>query len=1183
MANKWTDEQMSAINSRNENLLLSAAAGSGKTAVLVERIISRLTDKVNPISADRLLVVTFTNAAAAEMRERIILALTVLSEENPADENIQNQLLLLKKAQITTIDSFCIDLLRNNFVSADLPPDFKIADPTENTVMREEVLDTVLTEMYDDEEFAESYFNLLEMYANSKANDRAFRELVDSLYNFSMSLPAPEKWLLDSAESFKNCVDFEDTVWCKTLISEAKREIMSCLCDCDAMIDYAQKDNLTSYHTILIEDKNAIFKLLENEKYDELCSAVKDLEFKRRPSAPKDYVPLYFDTINEMRDKVKDRITKLTKKFFTLSSAENSEAICKIYPAMRCLAEIVIRLNNRFTEEKLKQNMLDFSDCEHRCLEILTKENGEATEIAKITKEKYDEIYIDEYQDTSRLQEAIFTAIKKEDNLFMVGDIKQSIYRFRNTDPSLFKNKRDLYLSGESEKSRTIYLSKNFRSRENVLASVNYIFERIMSEESGEIDYNDAEKLYTGASFPENDINPIDSRTEVCVIDVKALKESEEIEETEKCELQALLTAKKIAELIENGTQVFEKGEYRPIKYSDICIISRNTKNCVPALVSVLSDYGIPCYSENTGSLLDSSEVITMLNILSVVDNPISDIPLLSVLRSLIFGFSSEILARIRCFNKKSSFYEAMKLCAESDTDEGRASKDALEVISDLRKKSKYLSVSELIMDIYNSTGFYDAQQTQINGELRRANLMLLYNRAKEYEKTGLKGLYNFIRFINSYKESGSSFDAAKTVGAEHDAVRIMSIHKSKGLEFPVVFLFSAEHKFNMQDLAKNVLYHAEYGLGPKFVDTDLRITYLFAPRVALDTVLRRENIAEEMRILYVALTRAKEKLIIIGSEGNIEKKIISCSYGGGIRKISNSRDLGSSYLDWILTALVNHPDCEELRNVCATVKPIVDDNSKFKVEIIKSTEELMPYRKDMSDTEKESEALSESIKELISYNYPNIPDTHLPSKITVTELKRKMTESDEKTAYLFTPLKQKSYIRSGLTNAEIGTAHHTVMQHIDLSAKLETKEDVWEQILKIKEKGFLTREEAGAVNAEKIARFFNSKTGEIIKTAKKVRREVMFGIEKPASLLLKDVKSDKNIMLQGIIDCVAETDEGLFIIDYKTDRTFNPDETVEKYKIQLECYKMAAEMIYGKKVISKILYLFDADMGVNI
>ena len=1183
MANKWTDEQLSAISSRNENLLLSAAAGSGKTAVLVERIIRRLTDKENPVSADRLLVVTFTNAAAAEMRERIILALTALSEENPTDENLKNQLLLLKKAQITTIDSFCIDLLRNNFVTADLPPDFKIADPTENTVMREEVLETVLTEMYDDEEFAESYFDLLEMYANSKANNKSFCELVDALYNFSMSLPDPENWLIKSSESFNTSENFEDTIWCKTLLFEAKKEIESSILDCDTMIEYAKRDNLSAYHTILLEDKDSLSKLLKKENYNDLKTQVSEISFKRRPNAPKDYVPVYFDTINDMRDKVKKHISGLTEDYFTLTAGENEEAIHKIYPAMKCLCEIVIRLNKRFKEEKLKQNLLDFSDCEHMCLEVLTDENGDLSEIAKITREKYDEIYIDEYQDTSRLQEAIFSSIKKENNLFMVGDIKQSIYRFRNTDPSLFKNKRDLYLSGESDKSRIIYLSKNFRSRENVLASVNYIFERIMSEDSGEIDYNDSEKLYTGATFPENDINPIDSKTEVCIIDETLVKESDEVSDAEKYELQALLTAKKIAELIENRTQVFDKGSYRPIKYSDICIISRNTKSSVPALVSVLSDYGIPCYSENTGSLLDSSEVLTMLNILSVIDNPISDIPLLSVLRSLIFGFSSETLAKIRCFNKKSSFYEAMKLCAESDTPEGNASKSALELILNLRKKSKYLSVSELIMDIYNSTGIYDAQQTQTNGELRRANLMLLYNRAKDYEKTGLKGLYNFIRFINSYKESGSSFDSAKTVGAEHDAVRIMSIHKSKGLEFPVVILFSAEHRFNMQDLTKSVLYHAEYGFGPKFVDTDLRITYPFAPRVALSTVLKRENIAEEMRILYVALTRAKEKLIIIGSEKDSTKKIISCSNGGGRRKISNSKDIGNSYLDWILTALVNHPDCDVLRNVCGVVKPIVEDNSKFKVEIIKSYDELMPYEKEITEEKAETETLPDEIKELISYNYPDIEDTRLPSKITVTELKRKMTESDENTAYLFAPSKKRITEKSGLTFAEIGTAYHTVMQHIDLSASLETKDDISEQIRIIKEKGFLTQEEAGAINAEKIARFFNSRTGEIMKNAKSVRREVMFGIQKRANELLKDVKSDKNIMLQGIIDCVAETDEGLFIIDYKTDKTFNPEDTVEKYKIQLECYKMAAEMIYGKKVISKILYLFDADMGVNI
>ena len=1183
MATNWTEEQRAAIETKNHNLLLSAAAGSGKTAVLVGRIIERLTDKENPILADRLLVVTFTNAAAAEMRERIISALSDLTEKNPNDSFLQNQLVLAKKAQITTIDSFCIDVLRNHFAGANLSPDFKIADPTENSLMRDEVLDEVITEMYDDEVFADDFFLVLESYANSKANDTAFRELIHSIYNFSMSLPNPKEWLRDAAEEFNKEKDFNNTIWCHALLKEAKEEIEAQLLDYDTMKSFAREDNLLDYETHLLEEGEMIKGLLNFDCYDDLKCAIENITYKNRPKKPKDFEPRFLDTINDMREKNKKRLKKTFDTFFNLTSYEQGEAILKSYPLMRCVSEIVIRLIDKFLEAKLNRNVIDFSDCEHMCLELLVDENGKLTQTANEIKNKYDEIYIDEYQDTSRLQEAIFSAIKKEDNLFMVGDIKQSIYRFRNTEPTLFKAKRELYMSGESEKDRLIILSKNFRSRENVLNSVNYIFERVMSEKSGEIEYDDTEKLYYGANFPDDAVNPVDTKCDVCIIDVSSVEELSEDDETEKTYLQAQLTAKKIAELIKSRAEIFDKGIYRPIKYSDICIISRNTKSSAPILVSVLSELGIPCFSENTGEFLESIEITTMLSILSVIDNPVSDIPLLAVLRSIIFGLSSDELANIRCADKKSSFYDALIACSHTDTPEGAISKNVLMQINDFREKSKYMSVSDLILEIYNKTGFYDAQRTQPNGEIRQANLRLLYSRAKEYEKTAFKGLYSFVRFINDYSASGSDFDAAKVVGSEQDAVRIMSIHKSKGLEFPVVILFGAEHKFNMQDLSKGILYHAEYGFGPKFVDTDLRITYPFAPRVALSSVLKRESIAEEMRILYVAMTRAKEKLIIIGSEKNLKAKINSLSNSGNERKISNIKSLGNSYLDWIIASLINHPDGKPLRDMCDLSKPVIEDNSRFLVEIYETPESVyMEENETLENEQIENFNIDPQILKTVFYEYPNMDDTHLPSKITVTELKRKVQDTDTDAVYLFKP-ERKLKRSTKLTSAEIGTAYHTVMQHIDLSGKLECREDVVSQINIIKDKGLLTNEEAGAINPEKILKFFLSNTGKLIKSAKKVKREVMFGIERPAKTLLPEFKSEKNIMLQGVIDCVAETDDGLIIIDYKTDKTYNDNDTVEKYKIQLECYSMAAETIFKKKVILKILYLFDSDMGITI
>lgn len=1187
VAMNWTDEQQAAIDSKQQNLLLSAAAGSGKTAVLVGRIVARLTDEKTPIPADRLLVVTFTNAAATEMRERILASLTVMAEAQPENAFLANQLLLIKKAQITTIDAFCIDLLRQHFVTAGLSPDFRIADPTENTVMRDKALDDVLTQMYDDEVYADAFFALLESYANAKANDKMFREMVHALFLFAMSLPNPKTWLLRSAEAFSDCTTFEDTIWCDFVLKEIKSELQKCISEYNFMISLAQEDGFSAYETVLVEEREQLKKVQALSTYDSLKENLDAFSFKTRPRVPKDFLPIYMETINHTRDRIKKvRMARLREKFLSISANEQMDAIKKMYPAMQCLSEIVIRLMDTFLDHKLEKNMLDFNDCEHLCLSILVDENGNITDTAEEIKNQFDEIYIDEYQDTSKLQEAIFSAIKKEDNLFMVGDIKQSIYRFRNTDPTLFLEKQTSFSDDADAKNRKIILSKNFRSRKNVLSCVNYIFERIMSQDSGEVDYNDEQKLYPGASFPDDAVAPLDTDTQLCLINLSALKESadEDMEDVEKIEYEAILTADKIAELMESGEQIYANGVYRPVRYSDICVISRNVKDVSQVLPAVLSERGIPCFCENVGGFLNSTEIITAIAMLSVIDNPMQDIPLLTVLRSVMFGFSADTLAKIRCYDKYGTFYDALKACAKTSAPESESAREVLAFVSTYIEKSKYMSVSVLLQDLYNQTGFYDAQQTQPNGVVRRANLRLLHNRAKEFERTGLKGLYSFLQFIEGYQASGSDFDAAKTIGVEQDAVRIMSIHKSKGLEFPVVILFGIERSFNKMDLLKGVLYHANLGYGPKFVDTKLRITYPIAPRVAVEYALRSESLAEEMRILYVAMTRAKEKLIFIGAVQDVTKRINACADGGAIRKIpAHITSEADSYLDWILLALLNHPDCGALRTYSETERKICADDSRFSVEIVGDIATFLPV--EMIEEEKAKVPKNEisEILPLLSYVYPNQEDTVLPTKITVTELKRKNQEIEEGSVYLFQPKTVPNVSTKKLTGAQIGTAYHVVMQHLDLTRPLDNKDEIRLQIIEIKEKGYLTDQEAGAVNPEKIVKFFLSGAGHFVLSANKVRREVMFAITECASKLSKEFKSNQDIMLQGVIDCVAETDEGLYIIDYKTEKTFSPQDTVEKYKVQLECYKMAAERIFHKPVLGKMLYLFDTDMSLML
>jgi len=1182
LATKWTNDQQAAIMSRGQNLLLSAAAGSGKTAVLVERIITRITDKENPIDADRLLVVTFTNAAANEMRERIIAALEKKISQNPADKLLARQLTLVKKAQITTIDSFCIDILRNFFVEADLSPDFSVVDPAECRVMLEEAVDKVINEMYDDPELGGDFLCLMESYANSKANDIALRELITSIYYFSKSLPYPDEWLDISVERFDIKGDFDECEYKKILMQEIYSECERCVSEYNIMLELAVKDEFYLYESLLREEREFFDNCLSISDYDELRNEITNYIFKRRPAVPKNLTPAHIDTVNEMRDKIKQkRMGKLCEKLLNLSSHQQQTAIKKMYPLVKCLAETIKRLSSTFGEMKMSKNMLDFSDCEHGCLSVLSNSS-----VADIVRERYDEIYIDEYQDTSKLQEAIFASIKKEDNLFMVGDIKQSIYRFRNTDPILFKTKRDAYSKEEDAPNRKIILSKNFRSRENILASVNCIFERIMSAESGEIDYNEDEKLYLGADFPDDAHNPMSYETEIAILDTQSIGEETE-DDYEKIELEAMYCANRIAELIESGAQVYDHGKYRNITYRDICIISRNVRDNAIILNAVFADYGIPCFAENTGSYFASREVDIMLSMLAVIDNPYQDLPLLSVLRSVMFNLSSDELAIIRSHNKKKSYYDAILACAETDTPQGEICRGIVGALESFSEKAKYMSVSELILDIYNTTGYYDAQQTLTNGVMRRANLRLLYNRAKAYEGTGLKGLYSFIKFINDFKSTGNDLESAHLAGEQNDAVRIMSIHKSKGLEFPVVILFAAEHKFNLLDLHKNVLYHAELGFGPKFVDTDLRITYTFAPRAALESALYRESVAEEMRILYVALTRAKEKLIIIGADKNIKRKVRSCLSGEHSNQINGALVTEhTSYLDWIIMALVDHRDAKALRELVEGDREqyIFEDESKFDVKIISDKSQLGFADSESNSDSRQGAVDADAIVSLINFVYPDKDETRMPSKITVSELKkRKESEMLSDGMQVFARPKKISEKTAGLTASQIGTAYHTVLQKYDLSAPAETRDDIKNQIDAIKEKGFLTEEEAGAVNPDKILKFFASGTGKMIKNAKEVKREFMFGVSIPAKNFIADTKSEREIMLQGIIDCVVITDEGIVVIDYKTDRTFDESDTVEKYRVQLDCYKYAAEKIFKKPVISKILFMLDSGMAMTL
>ncbi len=1186
MARNWTKDQHAAIYARESDVLVAAAAGSGKTAVLVERIIERITDEKHPIDLDRLLVVTFTNAAAAEMRQRIISALTQRIELNPENKNLRRQLALLPKASITTIHSFCLRVLRSNFNLLGLDPGFRLAETTENELLRLSALEEVMEEMYEDPIYSDDFLKLTEAYLNIKNQDN-FYILINQIYDFSMSLPNPELWLYQAASAF-NCSDvtsIDEITFGKVILRAGKDVLRSIIDKYNLMIQMSMDDCDSDEMTALLIDEKKLFSaFLDADTYSALYSGIHDFSFRTVPRVKKGESPRNREDIRRIRDDIKkSEMEKLKGDLFLFTDQEQVDILSKLFPLMQCLSELVRRLTVRFDEKKDAKNLLNYNDLEHGCYKLLVNEDGTPTELAETLKGQYDEILIDEYQDTSALQEAIFSSIKNEKGTFLVGDVKQSIYRFRNTNPELFREKKERYFEDENATERKIILSKNFRSKSHVLESINFIFSRIMSEGAGEIDYNEEEMLYPGAEYPEMK-RPIPKDTEICIVDMDSEEsetedESEDSAELETVEAEAIITAKKITALIENQYEVSGKNGVRPIRYRDICVLMRSTKHSADIFAKILTDYGIPCYSDAGSSFLQSEEIITMMSLLKIIDNPHQDIPLLSVLRSQLYAFTTDELAEIRLAKKYSDYYDAIIERALIKDGLGNKLKDFLERLNVFREKSRLLNTAELIWYLYMETGFYEAQATLPGGNLRRMNLRLLYTRASSYEKTGLKGLYMFINFIDKYQSTGGDYDAARNLGEEQDVVRIMSIHKSKGLEFPVVILAGIGKRFNTEEFKRKVFFHSQLGYGPQYIDTDFGITYHNVARAAVKHVLHAENLSEELRILYVALTRAREKLIMVGSCRNIARQVHKCCIGINKAKIPHFNILkGNSYLYWLLMALLPHKDGKPLRDLGELQTGVLPDSyGDFSIEIFHT--DLLSYEGGAEHDTAINDELSLDILPSVAIENKLYPYSTLPGKVTVSEIKRKYMDDSDDSVYLYPrPSFLKEHTKK-LTSAEYGTSMHTVLEHLDYANCLSL-DDINFQIEKLYQKNLLSEEEKSCISADKILTFMNSEIGFKLKNSKKVLREVSFGLTVDAAPLFHQ---NGQVMMQGMIDCVIFEPSGISIVDYKTDRGESPKEIINKYKIQLDCYSEAAEKIFSEKVLHKYLYLFSFDTWIEV
>ena len=1217
---KWTKEQEQAIYEENTNILVAAAAGSGKTAVLVERIINKIINE--NIDIDKLLVVTFTNAAASEMRERVLNAIYEKLENDSENQNLQRQITLLNKASICTIDSFCLDVVRNHFYELDnVSPNFRIGDTTEIELLKQEIIEEIFEKKYEEED---KDFNTLINTYTSYRDDTPLKEIILKIYNYIQSNPFPEKWLNEKIEMFnlegkkEEYSDFSNTVWGEELLKEVEEELID---DITALQDIEESlsfdPELNKFWQTIRSDIDMLQTLKNNlDNWDRAYEISKNINFVTWPR--KKIESSIKEEAKIIRDDVKKKLNKVINKILICDSDEAKQDIQDMYNVLDKLKYVILEFQEEFSKRKRERNIVDFNDIEHFALKILLKETEEGkiepTDVAKKYKEKYIEMAIDEYQDSNLVQEYILNAVSKGDNIFMVGDVKQSIYKFRQAMPELFLDKYKNYKKIEDKKQEDnlkIKLFKNFRSRENVLKFTNLIFQDIMSNLLGDIEYNQEEYLNLGAQYPEEKQN---LNTEINIIDLKENEEEqsnvstedlnenveneEQQERIEDIELEARFVANKIREIVQNKYQIWDakKDTYRDIKYKDIVVLLRSTSNIAPIFEQEIIRLDMPVFSDSSQEYLDSIEIQTIMSLLKIIDNPMQDIPLVTVLRSNIGKFTDDELVEIRLSDKYENYYTCMK---KAKLDVNPKLKDKIqrffESIEEWRKEQEYLSLDELIWKIYIDTGYYNYVGVMPNGALRQANLKMLFQRAKQYESSNFKGLYNFINFIEKLRLSSGDLGAAKLIGENDDVIRIMSIHKSKGLEFPVVFLSSTGKQFNLMDLNQNILLHQEMGIGVKYINYERQVQYDTLTKTAMKNKILVETLSEEMRILYVALTRAKEKLFITGlskdyekEAENIEKQI--CRYPKYLDKINPILvKKYKRYLDWIM--LVYNYEKE-------TAKNFVNFNIYKKKELLDSFENIKKEEIDAKEFLEKQDVDNDKIKkieEILNWSYDYELSTTIPTKTSVTKIKQMQNEENIETTldnYLINvekdeknkekvqenSLPKPQFLRKEdddkLTSAQKGTLVHLCLQKLNEKQEY-TLQEIKDLINELELKQIITNKEARSISTYKILAFTKSTIWKELRKAKTVEKEKPFYINIPAKEIYNQ-EIEEDILVQGIIDLyyINGNDE-LVLVDYKTDyvEKGKEEELLNKYRKQLDLYKRALESALNRKVDKVYIY----------
>lgn len=1176
-----TEEQAAVVENRGGGLLVSAAAGSGKTRVLVERLLKRVSEE--GVDLDRFLVITYTKAAAAELRSRIAEELSQRLAKNPTDHHLRRQQTLLYKAQISTIHAFCAQLLRENGHLLDLDPDFRLCDEGEANLLMLRALDDVLERRYEKIEEG-SDFSLLVDTMSAGRDDQKLVQIVLDIRARIQSHPDPAAWLEEQGRAFElvGVSDAAQTPWGALLLAEAGRQGDYWLGRLDEALKLCGLDpNLDlNYSGSLCATMDAIQHFLDEVSlgWDAAVSAL-PIAFPRAGSRKIAECPEAAERVKFIRSSCKKRLDKLWEQLSDTSEGLLSD-MRAVYPAVRGLFALVNDFEGAYAGEKRRRGLLDFADLEHMAVSILSPAKGEpSTALACMVAARFDEIMVDEYQDTNAVQNAIFTCISREGkNLFLVGDVKQSIYRFRLADPTIFLDKYRTfkpYTQAVEGEERRIVLSKNFRSRSPVLEGVNFIFRNIMSNEFGEMDYGEEEALYPGAHYPTGPYYAV----ELDALNLAGTKDGE-AEKIPRDLQEARFVADRISGLLEEKFPLSDGQEgSRPTQYADIVILLRSPGSALHHYVRALGERNIPWESEGGGDFFAATEVSVALSLLQVVDNPRQDVALLSVLRSPVYAFTADRLAQLRAAAPQGDFYSAVVRGAEAGGTDCAA---FLQELADLRFGAGDKDSYELLWHIYDQTNLLGVFGSMGEAERRQGNLFALCELARSFENAGYKGLFSFLSHLTRLRERGGKL-LIPQVGREGGGVRIMSIHRSKGLEFPVVFLTGLMRRLNRDDMKRPILFHPKLGVGPKRLDLERMVEYPTLARYAVARQLEKEMMAEELRLLYVAMTRAREKLIM------------TCAMTGGAEQLAKLAENAacpvdpqvlmscSSVGEWVLLPALAQPDRMDFRLIDGVVyeKPETQrqDSHVVKAEQIGDLDALMTQ---------------------FAWHYPYRGDVEIPSKLTATQRKGMLV--DEEVAQDFFALaeaeiretgdgKKRRICRPrfaeeefGLTPAQRGTALHLVMQHIDFT-KTGSVEEIREEIARLTAKQFLTPQQGEAVEAKKIHTFFSSFLGRELLHAATLRREFKFSVLVDAQPYYKEAGAGERVLLQGVVDCFFETPAGLTVLDFKTDRVTTKTMKVraEAYHPQMMAYSKALEEITSRRVARCVLWFFAADGSVEL